>query len=95
MLEIARPALAGPGRENLPLERQENKMPSPAKGIDIKGKQHRETSARIPMTRERGGEILVSIIIPGRRGRRRILRPVRLIVIAFGLIVHKFRTSFL
>ena len=78
VLEIARPALAGPGRENLPLERQENKMPSPAKGIDIKGKQHR-----------------VSIIIPGRRGRRRILRPVRLIVIAFGLIVHKFRTSFL
>ncbi len=53
VLEIARPALAGPGRENLPLERQENKMPSPAKGIDIKGKQHRETSARIPMTRER------------------------------------------
>ena len=41
VLEIARPALAGPGRENLPLERQENKMPSPAKGIDIKGKQHR------------------------------------------------------
>ena len=88
------PWLARDG-ENLPLERPGNKIPSPAKGIDIKGKQQRETSARIPMTRERVAKFWFPVIIPGRRGRGRILRPVRLIVIAFGLIVHKCRTSFL
>ena len=53
LIPMAMPAFAGPERAYCPLERQENKIARPAKIKSTKGIQHRDSQARIPITRDR------------------------------------------